>query len=64
LEIFIIVENMGFGSGVKEGGVASWIFIRGTDKVEGGLMVLFLRLIFPVASLPENFSAHVFVCNV
>jgi len=32
-----------------------WIFIPGTDKVKGGLMVLFFGLVFSVASLLEIF---------
>jgi len=32
------------------------IFIHGTDKVKGGLIVLFFGLIFPLAA-PGNFSA-------
>jgi len=27
-----------------------------TDKVEGGLMMLFFGLVFPLPSSPENFS--------
>jgi len=38
---------MDVGSGGQEGG---WIFIHGTDKVEGGLMVLFFGLVFSVGS--------------
>jgi len=36
---------MGVGSR-GQGGVALWIFIHGTDKTEGGLMVLFFGLVF------------------
>jgi len=39
------------------GGRASpWIFIHGTDKVEGGLIMLFFDLIFDVGP-SGNFSA-------
>jgi len=31
------------------------IFIHDTDKVEGGLVVLFFALFFPLAPLPEMF---------
>jgi len=34
-----------------------WIFIYDTDKVEGGLMLLFFGLVFSV-DLPEKFSAN------
>jgi len=34
-----------------------WIFIHSTVKVEGGLMVLFLVLFFPLPPLPGKFSA-------
>jgi len=44
---------MGFGS---RGPCPSWIFIRGTDKVEGGLMVLLFVLVFSISPpLPEIF---------
>jgi len=32
-----------------------WIFIHDTDKLEGGLMVLFLVLFFPLPFPPEFF---------
>jgi len=35
--------------------VAPWIFIRGSDKVEGGLMVLLFGLVFFVALSLEIF---------
>jgi len=34
-----------------------WIFIHGTDRAEGGLMVLFFGLVFSVGLPPGNFSA-------
>jgi len=48
---------MGVGSGGREGSWPLWIFIDGSDKVEGGLMVLFFGLAFPVepSSPPEIF---------
>jgi len=49
---------MGVGRGGK-GAVAPWIFIHDTDKVEGGLMVLFFGLVLCVTPLPGNFSADV-----
>jgi len=39
---------MGVGSGEQGGAVAPLDFIYGTDKVEGGLMVLFFGPVFPV----------------
>jgi len=45
---------MGVGIGEKQGGaVTPWIFIRSklTDKVEGGLMVLFFGLVFLIAPI-------------
>jgi len=44
-----------------EGAVAPWIFIHGTDKVEGGLMVLFFGLVFSAAPPSGNFSANALV---
>jgi len=46
--------------GVGRGAVPPWIFIHNTDKVEGGLMVLFFGLIFSDA-FPHRrkFSADV-----
>jgi len=41
---------MGVGSGVPR--PPPWIFRHDTDKVEGGLMVLYFGLIFSVAPLP------------
>jgi len=38
-----------------------WIFIHDTNKVEGGLMVLFFQSCFFVAPLPGNFSADTLV---
>jgi len=43
----------------RQGAVTPWIFIHDTDKVEGGLMMLFFGLVFSVGSLPGNFSAEV-----
>jgi len=43
--------------GVVRGGLPPWIFIYDTDKVEGGLMVLFLGLVFSDVLPPGNFSA-------
>jgi len=40
---------MGVGS---EGQGGPWIFIYSSDKVEGGLLMLFFGLIFSVASTP------------
>jgi len=49
---------MGVGSGGQRGVMAPWIFIHVTDKVEGGLMVLFFGLVFSVATPPFwKFSA-------
>jgi len=45
----------------ERGTTPPWIFVRGTDKVEGGLMVLFLALFFSVAPFPGNFSADALV---
>jgi len=36
----------------QRGSVPPWIFIFGTDKVEGGLMVLFFGLVFSVDLSP------------
>jgi len=43
------VGSGGGGEGRKEPR-PPWIFIEGTDKLEGGLMVLFFGLIFTVGS--------------
>jgi len=44
-------------------GVALCIFIHGTDKVEGGLIVLFFVLVFYRCSpSPDNFSADALDC--
>jgi len=40
----------------EAGGLAPWIFLHDTDKIEGGLIVLFLGLVFSVG-LPGNFYA-------
>jgi len=53
---------MGVGSG-GQGSCPPWIFILGTDKVEGGLMVLFLILFFPLLPTSENFSADALANN-
>jgi len=45
------IHSMGGGSGGQGGAVASWLFIDDTDKVEGGLMLLFFSLVFPLPSL-------------
>jgi len=50
-----LLLSIGVGSGGK-GGRAPWICILGTDKVEGGLMVLFF-LVFRFPLPLENFSA-------
>jgi len=39
---------MSVGSGGREGPRPPWIFIDGTDKVEGDLMVLIFGLVFPI----------------
>jgi len=49
--------------------VAPWIFIRDTDKVEGGLIVQSFGLVFFVVGTlpPEKFSADALafaICNV
>jgi len=44
------------GRGGREGPCPPWIFIHDTDKVEGGLMVLFFNLVF-FRCLPGNSSA-------
>jgi len=68
----VIVTLMGVGCGSR--GVVALLVIHihgtdtdfifyGTDKVEGGLMVLFFDLVFSVAptpSPPENFSPDAF----
>jgi len=51
------IHNMGVG---REGPWPPWIFIDCTDKVEGGLMVLFFGLVFTVKPPPGNFSADAF----
>jgi len=38
-----------------ERGRALWNLIHDTDKVEGGLMVLFFGLVFSIATLPWKF---------
>jgi len=43
------------GVGSKGGGMPPWIFIHGTDKVEGGLMVFFFGLVFFRCPLLEIF---------
>jgi len=43
---------MGVGSGVQGGRGSPWIFMHGTDKVEGGLFMLFFGLVFSVSPLP------------
>jgi len=48
-------HSMGVGSGAWRGRGLPWIFMDATDKVEGGLMVLFFGLVFPVAPLPKFF---------
>jgi len=40
---------------VGRGRASPWIFIYDTDKVEGGLMVLFFGLDFSVAPPPVKF---------
>jgi len=45
---------MGVDSG-GQGAVTSWIFMHDTDKVEGGLMVLFFGLVFSVGLPLEIF---------
>jgi len=44
----VAIHSMGVGSGEQVGAVAPWIFIDSTDKVEGGLTVLFFGLSFTV----------------
>jgi len=46
---------MGVGSGRQGGRSPLWIFIHSTDKVEGGLIVLFFGLIFSVGPPLKNF---------
>jgi len=36
----------------RQGGVAHWIFIHGSDNAEEGLMVLFFGLVFSVGPPP------------
>jgi len=49
---------MGLGSGGQRGTVPpSWIFIHDTDKVEGGLTMLFFGLVSSVGP-PESFYAN------
>jgi len=52
---YTIALTMGVGSG-EQGGRAPWIFIHGTDKVKGGLMVLFFGFVFSVGLSVETFS--------
>jgi len=42
---------MGVVIGGQRGAVPPWIFVHDTDKVEGGLMVLCVSLVFSVAPL-------------
>jgi len=51
--------HMVIGSGGKEA-VPPWIFIYGTVKVKGGLIVLFFGLVYSVYP-PRNFSADALV---
>jgi len=42
-----------------QGAVPPWIFMNDTNKLEGGLMVLFFGLVFfRCPHPPGNFSAH------
>jgi len=52
---------MGVGSGGQR---SPWIFILDTDKVEGGLMLLFFGLVFSVGHPPGIFSADVLVYTI
>jgi len=47
-------------AGAERTVASPWIFIHGTDKVEGGLMVLFLVLFVFLLPPPGNFSAYAF----
>jgi len=52
---------MGVGSGGQRA-MAPWIFIHSTDKVEGGLMMLFFGLVFPIAPLKILLPTTLVVC--
>jgi len=53
---------VGVGSGVR-GSWPPWIFIHDTDKVEGGLMILFFGLDVSFAPF-RNFSADALECLI
>jgi len=56
--------TMGVGSGGQEEPWLPLDFIHNTDKAEGGLMVLFFGLVFPLPDLPSgNFSFHALAHN-
>jgi len=46
---------MGVGNGVARIRGLLWVFIHDTDKVKGGLMVLFFSLVFSVGPLSWKF---------
>jgi len=48
---------MGFDRKGREDPCPPWIFIDGTDKVEGSLMVLFFGIVFTVG-VPWKFFAE------
>jgi len=48
----VSIHSMDVGSGRQGEAVPPWIFINGTDKAEGGLMVLFFGLVFTVGPSP------------
>jgi len=49
------IHSMGVSSGGQEGTVPPWIFMDVTDEVEGGLMVLYFGLVFPLEPPLEIF---------
>jgi len=52
--VMLTITCMGVGR-EDRGPWPQWIFIQNTDKVEGGLMVLFFGLVFSVDPPPWNF---------
>jgi len=52
----VSIHSMGVDSGRQGGSAAHWIFIDGTNKVEGGLIVLFLILFLPLVLLGNYFA--------
>jgi len=55
--------HMGVGREGQGSSAFPWIFIHDTDKVEGGLMVLFFDLVFLLPPPPRNLSADAIECT-